>query len=284
MDIPKSISGRWEHGWVAPYKLVEPILATSTPEEQAKSRTFFVANKRIAESLLDNDYQAIPIGLPIAYTKNLNYDRKTGSLLIMPQHSLHDSPFQRPFEEYVDEINSIRHYFSDAIVCLHSSCILHRLWIDEFEKAGYPVIEGANPNNLNSLQRMRDIFSQFEYVTTNGYSSLIAYASAFGAKLFIYGTYCEIRPSELMGHRYYQENPSHAYLACEYNSERILRMYYPHFFCNPLDSSQHIYWGQQEIGADQIISPKQMRQYFGPNWGIRYNLKSFIKKNLCSNP
>jgi len=195
---------------------------------------------------------------------------------VMPQHSLHDTPLSHSFQRYVQEISKIKHNFSSVVVCLHSACIENGFWVQEFRSAGYHVIEGANQYNRHSLQRMRDFFSQFEYVTTNGYSSLIPYACAFGAKVFLYGTYCELNTNDLLSNPYYKNNPDHASAAAWLTSYQIFKANYPHFFCSPCQAKQLIEWGLSQIGADCIPTPSEMRRLFGPAWSLKFSLKTSI--------
>jgi len=276
LHIPKTIHGRWSHGWTAPYQLVQPCMATTTSASQAKETFFFVATKLIEDSLIKHGYKAKAIGLPIAYTEKKSLLRKPGSLLVMPQHSGLDTPLSHPFRCSVEEIDKIKHNFSSVVVCLHSACIENGYWVQEFRSAGYHVIEGANPYNRHSLQRMRDLFSQFEYVTTNGYSSLIPYACAFGAKVFLYGTYCELNPNDLLSNPYYRNNPDHASAAAWLTSYQIFKANYPHFFCSPCQAKQLIEWGLSQIGADCIPTPSEMRRLFGPAWSLKFSLKTSI--------
>ena len=278
MDTPCSIAGRWEHGWHAPYKLRHPILTTLTPVSQATNIRFFVANRTISERLVQEGYDAVPVGLPIAYARSPQLHRRERTLLVMPQHSTAETSLSCYFEEYVREINKIRESFDKVAVCLHSSCLKKGYWANEFKSYGYNVIRGADPNDKNSLVRMQALFKQFEYVTTNSYSSCIAYASAYGAKVFIYGSFCELQPRELMEHPYYKRNPNIAELACLVTGKSCLEQNYPSLFCDHQNAQSNCEWGLAEIGAYNMVSPSEMRFLFGVNWSRRFCLKSRAKK------
>ncbi len=49
----------------------------------------------------------------------------------------------------------------------------------------------GRPGGSEHLRRLRRLFGRFEFVTTNGFGSHIAYAAAAGAKVSVFGPYAE---------------------------------------------------------------------------------------------
>lgn len=280
MDIPGSITGRWDHGWVAPYKLKYPILATQTSVSRAAGKQFFVANQTISERLMQEGFAAVPIGLPIAYAKSPALARRESTLLVMPHHSTKESSLSCFFEAYVSEINKIRSSFDDVFVCLHASCIKKGYWVSEFKNQGYKIIRGGDPNDRNSLSRMQALFKQFEYVTTNAYGSCIAYASAYGAKVFVYGSFCQPSPCDFETDPFYMQNPDIVEIACAFAGESHLHANYPWLFCDGREARLNVDWGRAEIGASNLVTPSVMRALFGPNWTRFFCIKSRLKRVL----
>ena len=77
-----------------------------------------------------------------------------------------------------------------SCVCVNGHDWVRGNWVHDFRDAGFEVIRGAGDES--SLERMASLFAQFEFVTTNGFGSLIAYASAFGARVSFYGPFSEV--------------------------------------------------------------------------------------------
>lgn len=179
----------WQHGCVEPWLQFSPqMLCFSAPN--AEEKVILVGRADEAEFLRKHGIsRARAIGLPIVYVREPPKQRKPNTLLIVPTHSLAGNKFpdRRPFVEYVQQIAQYRHHFQEVVACVHPSCRDNGLWVDEFQAAGISVIFGASIDDANALKRMKSVFEQFEYVTTNGWGSHVAYALFFGAKLSIYG-------------------------------------------------------------------------------------------------
>jgi hypothetical protein len=265
-DTPKQINGYWEHGWLSHHRLIDPRVAFGVVEQKHTKETCWVGTQKIAYYLRANGYRAQAIGLPIAYLEPKSYKRKKNSLLVMPAHSLDYTQHEWKFSEYADAIISICNDFEFTAACIHPSCIKHGYWVKEFQKAGIPIICGANANDLNALERVRALMSQFEFVTTNAYGSLLAYGSAFGAKVSIFGKYCNYKANEFSNTPFYQNQPGLIDKTVDLLNEKIVRSVYPDFFCHPIEAKQRVEWGLEQIGWSNRISPAEMRRCFGWQW------------------
>jgi precorrin-6B methylase 2 len=263
---PEKINGYWEHGWLSHHRLVDPRVAFGVVDQKKQGGNCWVGTQIIANYLKKNGYSARAIGLPIAYVEPKSYERKKNSLLVMPAHSLDYTQHEWRFEEYVDAILSIRAEFALVTACIHPSCLKHGYWVKEFEKAGIPIIPGANANDLNALERVRALMSQFEFVTTNAYGSLLAYGGAFGAKVSIFGPYCSLRREDFTNAVFYQDQPGLIDKTVDLLNEKIVRSVYPDFFCHPIEAKQRVEWGLEQIGWSNRISPAEMRRCFGWEW------------------
>lgn len=184
----------------------------------------------------------------------------------MPAHSLDYTLHEWRFKEYVDAIVSIRAEFALVAACIHPSCLKHGYWVKEFEKAGIPIIPGANANDLNALERVRALMSQFEFVTTNAYGSLLAYSSAFGAKVSIFGPFCNYNAGDFKNCGFYEEQPGLCEKVVHLINEETMRMEYPDFFCHPREAKERVEWGLEQIGFNNRISPFEMQRCFGWEW------------------
>ena len=263
---PEKIEGYWEHGWLSHYQLVDPRLAFGVADQEKHGGTSWVGTQTIASYLKENGFSARAIGLPIAYLAPKSYERKTNSLLVMPAHSLDYTQHEWRFEEYVDAILSIRTEFDFVAACIHPSCIKHGYWLKEFEKVGIPIIPGANANDLNALERVRALMSQFEFVTTNAYGSLLAYGGAYGAKASIFGPFCNYNPEDFKNCGFYEEQPGLCEKVVHLINEEVMRKEFPDLFCHPREAEERVEWGLEKIGFNNRISPSEMRRCFGWEW------------------
>lgn len=180
----------WMHGCGGPWlETVPETLYLNSP--RGKTWPVFVARHDEVEWLRRHGCaSAQAIGLPMVYTRESGRLRQPGSLLVMPCHTLiGDAEHERAaFERYADEIVAVAGKFQRVVACVHPNCLRNGLWVREFTDRGVEIVYGAQTNDLNALGRMRALFEQFEFVTTNGWGGHVAYALAFGAKLSIHGT------------------------------------------------------------------------------------------------
>jgi hypothetical protein len=231
-----------------------------------KDQTSFVGTKCLEWYLRENGYSAKAIGLPIAYLPDLKYQRKPNSLLVMPTHSLDYTEHSWKFEEYARQIFEIKKDVDAVWACIHTSCIKNGYWVNQFLECGIPIIEGVHANDRNSLERIRALASQFEFITTNGFGSHIAYGSAFGAKVSIFGKFSEFRTEDYSNCPFFQTYPGLLEKAETLNSELFLKSQLTEFFCHPREAEERVEWGLEQIGYNNRISPSEMRRCFGWEW------------------
>jgi hypothetical protein len=182
----------------------------------------------------------------------------------MPAHSSEDTTSNWEFEEYAEEIARIRPGFSEVWICIHPSCWEHGYWVDVFKKRGFPIVQGALYTDRNALLRLQQLFSSFEYVTTNAIGSHVAYAAYWGAKVSFYGSYAETKDANYNNVAEYQPYMRQWEWA---RSEQTVRQYYPELFCHPLEAKQRIDLGRYEVGFDNKVTPAELRSLFG--WTFR---------------
>lgn len=269
--IPRQIRGHWQHGWVPEFLAVDPRLVANQAVQYPKH--CWVARKDQEAYLQKHGFNARAIGLPIAYVPDVSHVRKPNSLLVMPAHSLDPTTHTWGFADYAEAIERIRSEFDVAVACVHPACAKKKYWVKEFQQLGIPIILGAELTDRNSLVRIKSLMSQFEFVTTNTCGSSIAYACAFGAKLSIYGPYCEYRVEDFARDRFFGENPGLLEKVLSLLTESAVRTHFPSLFCHPKEAVLRTEWGLHQIGFSNRISAKEMKQLF--NWG---DFRQGIKK------
>jgi hypothetical protein len=276
---PTKIKGAWIHGW---YPRFLCSLDSDLPfgELVRAGDTRYVATKFHEEFLSAHGLPTKAIGLPIAYLPPRAYRRRAGTLLVMPVHSETSTTHKWKFREYAQQISELKPHFDEIVACVHTSCITNGYWVNEFREIGVPVIEGAHGCDRNSLERIRALMSQFEFMTTNGFGSNIAYASAFGAKASIHGEFCNYTEADHPDLYFFSAKPGLLEELIRRVSEESIRSHLAEFFTDPLKAQQRVEWGLEQIGYRNRISPAEMRRCFGWKWYQGHLEKVRKKSNL----
>lgn len=263
--VPKGgIPGLWSHGWIEAERQCAAEVFFGHPVTISRDASLWVARKDEERWLHQHGYpSARAIGLPIVYVRDRPVRRAAGSLLVMPVHSLDYTSHNWRFEDYVDQIDSIRQDFSDVAVCVHRSCWRKGYWVDAFRDRGFTVVCGADEQDRNALWRMARMLSASEYMTTNCIGSHVAYAAAFGCKPSIFGSYAEYSRGDFANDPFYRRHPDLLTLTLEVSCEQAVQKRYPFLFGHPREAKRLEGWGREQIGANNRVSPDEMIRLFG---------------------
>ncbi len=268
------MAGIWHHGWT-PFFASLSRLDFFYLGDPRKVR-LWVSRKNEETYLKQQGYPHVrAIGHPIVYVRHASFRRTPGSLLVMPAHSIRWSAHTWSFDRYVEEINAIRDRFSRVVVCVSPRCLAKGYWGPMFEKAGYEVMAGANHNDRNAYLRAQRMFSSFEYVTTNSFSSLLAYAPYHGAKVSLYGSYCEMKIEDLVNDPLYKHYPKDIERMVDTYREANVRRHLGSFFVDPSKATERAEWARQELGEENKVSPEEMRRL--SEWDAAGNFKWGLK-------
>ena len=276
-EPPAPSRGLWMHGWYPEYApLKDPDSLFGVSMAHLKSERYWVATSRQAAFLVGRGYVgARAIGLPLVYVPESPIQREKDSLLVMPPHSLPTSVHSWNASEYVETIVALRKQFRRIQICVRDHCWNNGYWVPEFQDAGFEVIRGASEDDDATYDRMAKLFRQFEFVTTNGTGSLLAYASAMGAKVSIHGPFADYTAESMKYDPFYvdmMDDPSHVdnqhFIEDEVRiaGESHTRANLPWFFCHPREAVENIEWGRSELGWQNRVSPEELRDLFG--WTI----------------
>lgn len=275
-------TGIWQHGWIHRSMSFHPaaVIGGARSYDADKERvSFWVARKDQEEFLRAHGYRhARAIGLPIVYVREVPENRIPGSLLVMPVHSLEETKHGWNFEEYADCIAGIRDRFSAVVVCVHPTCRKKGYWYPSFEKRGLSVIEGVDGGDRNAFLKMQKLFRSFEFVTTNGFGSHIAYSAYFGARTSIFGPFSEYHASDYSDTGLYRESPEILTPTLEATGEKRVREDYPFLFARPDEALENAAWAAGELGANCRVLPAELRTLFG--WSAFGLLRHRAKQSL----
>lgn len=288
---PWCAEGEWQHGWIAKERNIHPEAVVGYDglsffrREKVK---FFVAREDQEIYLRSCGYKYVfAIGLPIIYLADNKLDRLAGSLLVMPIHSLQGTGEQWDDDEYVEYITSISAHFSKIVICIHSSCMLKGNW-HAFIKAGFEVVDGADVKDANSLQRMANLFAQFEYVTSNEFGSQVAYASYFGCKVSVFGSRVKFNKANYADLSFFKNAPELLDVFESWDAKDTFYKAYSQFVINPWQADTYQEWAAWELGLQNKRTSTELMRLFG--WDTRGWLKiklgnlSLISARLYRSP
>jgi len=263
----------WLHGWV-PYPLVTPELLVNQGcvvccEVGEVPNLLVTKNQEVF--LKGKGYpHAKAVGAPFLYTQKPSVKRIANSLLIMPEHSLRETNInyeQAKGSSLPDTLGNLRNRFSTIIACLGGFCIQKNNYLESFEKAGLPWVTGAWLHDAFALQRMRNLFSQFEYVATNSIGSHIPYAGFSGCKVSYYGKGHNRPREDYLSTPIYEKYPHLIDFVDGEQKIETLRERYPFLFSDIENSNLIKEWSNEVLGSKNKIPEQQVAELIG--WKIR---------------
>lgn len=227
---------------------------------------FLVAREREVIALREIGVAARAIGLPFAYLEPSKLRREKGSLLVVPNHSLGYSDQEKTdsnrFLNYVLRLGAEP---KSVTVMMHSNDFNVRSRIRKWQHAGFAVIEGAGITKKDSLSRIRDIFSSFEYVLGEELGSYLPYAASVGCKTMVWP---ECYEGALRGKRP-NGDPLH-------HSDRGFIIENEWIFADFSDAQESRQWGSEAIGADYVLSPTSLIEALG--WKPKTIAKQLLER------
>jgi hypothetical protein len=264
----------WRHGWNYLNPVIHPRLLGGDPD-----LVHLMTTAEQVQVLNDFGYKKVfAVGLPYIYADNFKTDRKAGSLLVMPGHSLPYTNPQLKEHNYVRQMADLRPYFSTIVACLHSSCFAKGLWISQLEKYGIPYIIGADSYDKNSLSRMNHIFKSFEYMTTNRIGSHVAYAAYSGCKVSIFGEYFPLTIEEYANDPHYRQYPDLMHYLIEKSQKRDIEKEFPELFVVPWEAPVRKDWGDEVVGKKHKRSPAKIAKLLG--WSLKDQIIGHVKISI----
>ncbi len=255
------INGIWQHGWHpsfwrlgSEYESYSGIVSGAIKK---KLCDIYVARRDQERCLRSDGFRRTQaIGLPIIYAHTKS-ERIPKSLLVMPPHLNHEASHKWRCDDYAKYIEDIKDDFDVVAACVGASTKdREEPWVSTFREIGITVIAGADFRDRSSLSRMANLFSYFEYMTTNAFGSHIAYAAYFGAKVSVYGHIDKIHAAGFKG-GFYDKYPGITKKLVDavngvFDSDlKWLRV------DHPLEGHYAREWAMKELGADCKVSKEE---------------------------
>jgi hypothetical protein len=244
-----------------------------------------VANEEVENFLNSFGYDKVKkVGLPITYVPSLNVKRRKNSILIMLPHTLPYLPFDHRLEEIVPFCYEMQSKGFYICFCVHKDCFLRGELPQELNKCGFDWFVGSSPNDLNSLQRMRNIFEYFETVGSNSIGSPFYYSQLFGAKYFFLQPFFEHELNWYQKDPYWQNHINVLEYILNETSEAVLRKKWPEYFKGPEMACCNRNLAEAKCGVNNKAPLKELTKllgwelkdqfkYFAPYYGSKLNKK-----------
>lgn len=256
---------RWEHGWK--YGAVSTAEHIGGYNKKKRKQLHLVSNQVHEDIMRAEGFSNVhAVGLPYLYAEKPNLVRRKGSLLVCPGHTstYSDRDWSKLAVEYAERISEIKDSFTDVLVCLSANCIEREQWVHEFEAKGIPWVMGAWIYDRNALPRMRCLFSQFEFVTTNCVGSHLVYSSYEGSKTSIWGWQDLYSPEDFANEPIYKDTDTFLSEALKWGTQSWMRENYGQLFhSSPQEAVLLKDWAADQLGETFKRPAKEVANLFG---------------------
>ena len=271
--VPRSFAN-WTHGWIwYDDPNAEDLMMSHLPRDIM----IVVRNEIELIALKSWGFTDVRLGgLPFAYVDQQHAFRNKNSLLVFPVHSDETSSITGNIKEYFDYLETLKKDFESIYISVYYLDIggpMHKAAID----LGFRVLQGARPDDANSMLRMRAILDAFKYVSTNNMGSHVLYALYAGCKVSFSGPMYQIEES-IISKIATQSGYHDDYVdrASWYLSETYLRQKFSKFFVeNPRQGAADVHYATEEIGAKYILSPSEIKDAMG--WTVGGQINGYVK-------
>jgi hypothetical protein len=263
----------WLHGWMQyPLTRIELLARDeATVCCDPKAVPNLVATTEQELFIKDHGYKySKAVGLPFIYTKKTQISRIPGSLLLMPAHTLKESNANYKLSKkhlLPENLSDLRKKFSLIVACLGGFCVQRGNYVESYENYGIPWVTGAWLHDAFALQRLRNLFSQFEYVATDSIGSHIPYAGYCGCKVIYYGKGKKMFPEDFAEVPFYQKYPHLIDIVIHEQKLETIQKRFPILFNNDSKSEALKTWSMAMLGAKNQIAPNEIAELIG--WKIR---------------
>lgn len=273
--VPRSFAC-FAHGWTWNTNLkIEDFGYFFTP----RMVPIVVATKYQQEFLINSGFSNVHAGgLPFAYVEKSNFERKPGSLLIMPPHSMKFDGISGIDSKLLNYIEKIKYKFSDICFCLHMEDYDDLEITTALRQRNINFVPGADPSDANSLLRTREIFDSYEYVTSTIMGSHILYAAFCGCKVSILKNYFHsYSRNTFLNYSMIQSIPGLEQRYIErFNNLKKLEHQFPWLFVDhPIKAVEMLDWSRNEIGYNNLMSKDILMKVLG--WTVSARTSALIR-------
>lgn len=274
LNKPRRTFAEWIHGWhwhdvPSPEILGVHLLNHSVP--------IIVTNKKEYIALKESGFKNVIVGgLPSAYINQQHFSKNKDALLAIPPHTGEDIYFNNSQDEYMDYLESLKNKFDGiyiSIFYLDLDGPLHKA----AKKRGLNIIQGARPDDSNSLLRMRAIFDAFSFVTSNYMGSHFIYSQFANCKFSFSGPmHCDGEESWLGQGNTKNYSLDEVIKMVNVRSEKYLRSRFNKYFVeDPRHGHCDSSLAKKEIGLDNVLNKNKILEAVG--WSLYGKFRGYSR-------
>ena len=276
---PRRSFANWQHGWM--WWGASSYEELMMDDGLKKHSRFIVSKSAELEVLKSAGFKNLWVGgLPFAYTEPSKSGKVAGSLLAMPMHSAEQTTeatsnkLAKSLTDYLDYLESLKREFSSVWLSIYyldfSIALLY-----EIRRRGLFLIEGARPNDANSLKRVRIIMDTFEFVTSNSIGSHVIYAMFSGCKVSVGGPELLVEESDfVLDNRFKGFSKKYIEESVYYLSRKYLQNRFSFILTdNPRNGFHSEEYAREEMGFYNILKNKDIMDAL--QWGWLGQLKGY---------
>lgn len=265
---PKSFSS-WSHGCNAGTTMYSEQIAWNKSWALHK----LVRNEEVATFMTHQGFRKIEaVGMPIIYVDKLIHNRMRKSILFMPAHSLSYVKIKQDVESIIKIAKMHKSNGHYVCFCVHRDCVEHGDVISVIEDSGLDWFAGASANDINSLQRMRNIFDYFEYVGSNTMGSHFFYSQLCGAKFFFTEPYFEYKPNMFLNDPILGKNKQKRDKIINASSKKRVKEQYPSYFEGLENAKSDYELASYVCGVSSKRTSDELALLLG--WGLKEQITS----------
>ena len=276
LSHPPTSSASWIHNVPITLACPEQFTYTSPPTTLhlvgTASQVAFLARHHCDSS--------VAVGMPYLYAAEPEVRRIPRSLLFAPASS-HISDLKAPSwkeyqRRYLQAICDFRRDFDVIVASMKSHTQADQgNWYDMLEEFDIPWITGGDLHDMNNLRRVKTMFSSFEVVLFNAWTSGCAYAAWSGARVCVFGPeppqheadkFIERQNMKRLRYMGQQPDPREARLLKAFygvDQYSLARDQYPWLFVEPTKAILAKEHAGEALGATYKRSPEEIARLLG---------------------
>lgn len=260
VKLPYKINGEMQHGW-NPNNGIPGHISLHTNQSK-KKRYYLWNNRNLKQAIKDGFQNILCIGAPFIYLYDEYNPKKeilSNSLILFPLHSVKNEEYYdiiKSYKNYLKQIKNIKHRFQKISVSLYWDDYKNKDVVDLFTNQNMDVYcMGLREKEPYFLKNFIDIVGNYEYVSSDSYSSAVFYSLYMRKKVFLYGK--SMLPElniEIIDQSFQNEV-----------ADKVPKLY-PKLDWLNFDNKCHYEIAEKELGVMHKRTPKEIKQIFG--WSL----------------
>jgi len=217
-------------------------------------------------------------GLPYIYIDVEPITKKKDTLLAILPKSKGYKPIRKNLLSFIDYIKDNQKNFEETCVCIFGGDMKNIELLEKLKKYKLKYIIGAIPEEINSLKRVKSLFSYYDYCVFNSIGSHVVYAALSGCKIGFDGDYDERSEEFFINNKLWDSNKKIREMMIYFDSLNYVKKKLPKLFGMKISNFEsQIEWGESECGKENKLELSNIKEILG--WSIKGKIQG-IKNSL----